>query len=228
MPKRSKRYQALVSKIKSDTAYPIAEAVALVKQTANTKFDSAVEAHFRLGIDTSKGDQQIRGTVSLPHGTGRTKRIAAFVSQEKEKEAQQAGADVVGGDELIQSIKGSAKIDFDIAIATPDMMPKLAVIAKTLGPIGLMPSPKNETITTNLAKTIGELKKGKVNYKNDTTGNIHQVIGRASFTDGQLKENFEKLLESVRKAKPATSKGDYIKNITLTSTMGPGIRVTPN
>ena len=226
MTKRSKRYQAAAGKIKLDQAYPIAEAIKLIKDTATTKFDGTVEAHFRLGIDTKKTDQQVRATVSLPHGTGKTKTIAAFVGSDKEKDAKAAGADIIGGEDLIQKIKSSGKIDFDIALATPDMMPKLAQIAKVLGPAGLMPSPKNETITTNLKKTITELKGGKVNFKTDNTGNIHQSIGKTSFSAEQLTANYKSLLEAITKAKPSGSKGVYLRNISLSSTMGPGVRVT--
>ena len=223
---RSKRYQEAVKKVEKNKSYSIEEAIKLVKTTATTKFDSSVEVHIRLGIDPKKGEQQVRGTVSLPHGTGKTKRIAAFVAPDREKEAKAAGADVVGGSELIDQIKQTGKFEFDIAVTMPEMMPKLAAVAKVLGPRGLMPSPKNETITTNLKKTIEELKKGKVNFKNDGTSNIHQMIGKVSFTDSQLLENYQALLDTIRKAKPSSSKGVYLKNISLTTSMGPGIRVT--
>lgn len=221
----SKRYQELLKKVEKNKSYPITEAIKLVRETAKTKFDSSVEVHFRLGINAKKGEQQVRSTVTLPYGTGKTKKIAAFVGADKENEATQAGADLVGGEDLISKIKQTSKVDFDIAVAGPEMMPKLAVIAKILGPKGLMPSPKNETITTNLKKTIGDLKRGKVNFKNDDTGNVHQIIGKVSFTDKQLLENYQTLLEGVRKAKPAAAKGVYIQNISLSSSMGPGIKV---
>jgi len=223
--KRSKRYQALAQKIDKVKVYPVAEAIKLAKDTAGTKFDSSIEVHVRLGINTEKSEQQVRSAVTLPHGTGKTKRVVAFVGPDKEKEAKDAGADVVGGQELIDKIKATGKVDFDIAVASPDMMPKLAVIAKVLGPKGLMPSPINETITTNLAKTLNDLKQGKVNFKSDDTGNVHQVIGRASFTEAQLLENYQKLIEAVRKAKPSTAKGTFIQNISIASSMGPGVRV---
>ena len=223
---RSKRYQEAVKKVEKNKSYSVEEAIKLVKTTATTKFYSSVEVHLRLGIDPKKGEQQVRGTVSLPHGTGKTKRIAAFVAPDREKEAQAAGADVVGGQELIDQIKQTGKLEFDVAVTMPEMMPKLAAVAKVLGPRGLMPSPKNETITTNLKKTIEELKKGKVNFKNDGTSNIHQMIGKVSFTDSQLLENYQALLDTIRKAKPSSSKGVYLKNISLTTSMGPGIRVT--
>ncbi len=222
---RSKRYQEAVKKIDKNKVYPIAEAIKLIKETATTKFNSSVEIHARLGIDPKKGEQQVRGAVTLPHGTGKTKKIAAIVTPDKEKEAKEAGADLTGGQELIDEIKKTSKIDADIVLAIPEMMPKLAVIAKILGPKGLMPSPKNETITTNLKKTIGELKKGKVNFKNDDTSNIHQIIGKVSFTERQLIENYQTLIEAIRKAKPATAKGTYLQNVSISSSMGPGIKV---
>jgi large subunit ribosomal protein L1 len=226
MPKHSKRFASVSSKVDAKKTYPIAEAIALVKETATTKFDGAVELHVRLGIDPKKGEQQVRGAVTLPHGTGKTKKIAAFVSGDKQKDAEDAGADVVGGEELIDKIRTTGKIDFEIAIATPDMMPKLAVIAKVLGPVGLMPSPKNETITTNVAKTIGELKKGKISFKNDDTGNVHVAIGRSSFTTEQLEANFAAVVDAIRRVKPTTSKGNYILNVSVASSMGPGVRTT--
>ena len=223
--KRSKRYQALAQKIDKTKSYPVAEAIKLAKETASTKFDSSIEVHVRLGINLEKSEQQVRSAVTLPHGTGKTKRVVAFVGPDKEKEARDAGADIVGAQELIDKIKTTGKVDFDIAIATPDMMPKLAVIAKILGPKGLMPSPKNETITTNLAKTLNDLKQGKVNFKSDDTGNVHQIIGKASFSEAQLLENYQKFIDAVRKAKPSTAKGTFMQNITLASSMGPGVRV---
>ncbi|MDX9892909.1 MAG: 50S ribosomal protein L1 [Patescibacteria group bacterium] len=223
--KRSKRYLELAKKINSSKTYPLAEAIKLVKETGVAKFDGSVEVHAKLSIDPKKNDQQVRGAVSLPHGTGKTKKIAAFVSAEKEKEAKEAGADIVGGQELIDEIKKDGKINFDVALATPDMMPKLAVIAKILGPRGLMPSPKNETITTNLKKTVSELKKGRVTFKNDDTSNVHQAIGKVSFNDSQLADNYQAFIEALRKAKPSAAKGTYLKSVTIASSMGPGVKV---
>jgi large subunit ribosomal protein L1 len=222
---RSKRYQELNKKIDKNKTYPIAEAIKLTKETATTKFDGSVEIHIRLGINVGKSEQQVRGAVTLPHGTGKTKKIAVFVSPAKEKEAQEAGADIIGGEELIDEIKKTGKIDFEVALASPEMMPKLAVIAKILGPKGLMPSPKNETITPDPKKTITELKKGKVNFKNDDTGNVHQIIGKVSFDQKQLSENYQTFIEALKKAKPSATKGTYIENISITSSMGPGIKV---
>lgn len=223
--KRSKRYQEVAKKINKDKAYSVAEATKLVKETSTSKFDASVEVHIRLGIDPKKSEQQVRGAITLPHGTGKTKKITAIVAPDKEKEAKEAGADFVGGEDIIEDIKKNGKVDFDIILATPDMMPKLAVVAKVLGPRGLMPSPKNDTITTNLKKTIEELKKGKVNFKNDDTANIHQVIGKVSFEQKQLTENYLAFIEALEKTKPSSSKGTFIQNISLTSSMGPGIKV---
>lgn len=207
-------------------AYPIEEALELAKKLSKTKFDASVEVHFRLGIDPKKGDQQIRTAVSLPHGTGKTVKVAAFVSPDKEKEVKAAGADIVGGDDLIAEIKKTEKTDFQVAVAEPAMMKNLAQIAKILGTRGLMPSPKNETVTPNPAQAVAELKKGKVSFKNDDTGNIHVVIGKISFDINKLIENFNTILESVKKAKPVKSKGVYIKNISISSSMGPGLKVS--
>lgn len=206
-------------------AYPIAEAIEMTKKFSKAKFDASVEVHFKLGIDPRKGDQQIRTAVSLPHGTGKTVKIAAFVSPEKEAEVKKAGAEIVGGEDLIAEIKQSEKTDFQVAVAEPAMMRNLAQIAKILGTRGLMPSPKNETVTPNPAKAVEELKKGKVSYKNDDTANVHVVIGKISFDDQKLIENFQTILDSVKKAKPSTSKGTYMKNIAISSSMGPGIKI---
>jgi len=207
-------------------SYAIDEALDLVKKFSKTKFDSSVEVHFRLGIDTTKSDQQIRAAVSLPHGTGKTVKVAAFVPAAKEKDVKAAGADLVGGDELIAEIKKSEKTDFAVAIATPDMMKNLASIAKILGTRGLMPSPKNETVTADPAKTVAEIKKGKISFKSDDTGNLHLVIGKTSFEKEKLNQNFKTVLDLIKKLKPAKSKGVYIKNASISSTMGPGIKIT--
>jgi large subunit ribosomal protein L1 len=209
----------------SNRAYSIEEALEIVKKINKTKFDASVEVHFRLGIDPKKGDQQVRGAVSLPHGTGKTIKVAAFVSPENEKAVKAAGADFVGGDDLIAEIKKTEKTDFQVAIAEPAMMKNLAAIAKTLGTRGLMPSPKNDTVTTNPAKTVEELKKGKISFKNDDTGNVHTVIGKISFDTAKLAENYQALSEILRKAKPSSSKGIFIKNISVSSSMSPGVKV---
>jgi large subunit ribosomal protein L1 len=222
----SKRYAELAKKIDKSYAYSAEEALALVKETATTKFDSSIEVHVNLGIDPRKGDQQIRNTLTLPHGTGKSKKIAVFTANaEAEAAAKGAGADFVYGEEAIAELARTGKIEFEVAVATPDMMPKLAKVAKILGPRGLMPSPKNETVTPNVAKAVTELKGGRVAYKNDDTANVHQVIGRASFDAAKLVENFQAFMDSLRKAKPASAKGQYIRSVTVTSTMGPGVKV---
>lgn len=205
-------------------AYSIEEAIEFTKKLSKTKFDASIEVHFRLGIDPKKGDQQIRTAVSLPHGTGKTIKVAAFVALEKEKEVKAAGADYVGGEDLIAEIKKSKKTDFAVAVAEPAMMKSLSAIAKILGTRGLMPSPKNETVTADPAKTVAELKKGKISFKNDDTGNIHVAIGRISFDSKKLIENYNILLGTVKKVRPASVKGTYIKNITISSSMGPGVK----
>ncbi len=223
--KHSKKFAETRSKIDQEKAYSIEQAIELMQSLTKAKFDESVEVHMRLGIDPKKSDQQIRSTVTLPHGTGKTKKVAAFVGADKEKEAKDAGADIVGGEDLIASIKQSGKCDFDIAIATPDMMRLMAPIAKILGPKGLMPSPKNDTITTDIKKTVSELKKGKVAFKNDETSNLHQAIGKISFDKEKLVDNFNAFLEAIKKIKPSASKGTYIKTLSICSTMGPSIKV---
>jgi large subunit ribosomal protein L1 len=215
----------VVAELNKTATYTVAEAIVLIKKLAKTKFDSSVEAHFKLGIDPKKGDQQIRAAVSLPHGTGKTIKIAAFVTPGREAEAKAAGADYVGGEDLIALIQKTEKTDFQIAVAEPAIMRDLSKIAKILGTRGLMPSPKNDTVTPNPAKAIAELKKGKISFKNDDTSNVHVLIGKTSFSDQQLIENYETIVAAIKKAKPASSKGTYIKNVSLCSTMGPGIKV---
>ncbi len=222
----SKRFSAVRELVDKKKVYPLADAIALVKKTASAKFDEAVELHVRLGIDPTKSDQQVRGTIALPHGVGgKTKRVAAFVEAAKEAEAKEAGADLVGGEELVAQIASSGAIDFDVAVATPAMMPKLAKLAKLLGPKGLMPNPKTDTVSANVAKMVAEQKAGKQSFKNDTFGNIHQVFGRASFSEAKLAENFNALIELIKKLKPSSSKGIYVQNASISCTMGPGIRV---
>lgn len=203
----------------------VTEAIAEVKKNAKAKFDESVEVHFRLAIDPKKSDQQVRGVAELPHGTGKSVKVVVFTTTQK-KEAEAAGAEKIGGDELIAEIKSSGKIDADIAIATPEMMPKLAQIAKILGPKGLMPNPKNQTVTEKVKEIIESLKKGRADFKNDSSGNIHQVIGKVSFDEAKLEENFKTLLEAVRKAKPEGAKGKFIKSVSVCSTMGKAVRVS--
>ena len=219
---------AISAKIDKNKVYSLDEAIALIKETSGVKFDASVEIHAHLGIDPKKGDQLIRATVVLPHGIGKTKKVAVFVSSEKEKEAKESGADVIYTEEGIKKIKDTGKIDFEVAVTTPDMMPKLAAIAKVLGPKGLMPSPKTETVGPNIKKMVEELKRGKVTFKNDDTANIHQIVGKVSFDDAKLKENLSAFLEALKKSRPTTIKGSFIKNLVLCSTMGPSIRINEN
>ncbi len=219
---------ALASQIDKNKVYSLAEAIALVKKTSTVKFDATVEVHACLGIDTKKSEQQIRATVVFPHGTGKTKTVAAFVGANDEKKAKEAGADFIYGEEDIKKIKDSGKINFEIAIATPEMMPKLAMAAKILGPKGLMPNPKTETVGTDVKKMIEELKKGKTTFKNDDGANVHIAIGKVSFTPEQLTDNFNAFLEALKKAKPHSAKGAYIETLFLTSSMGPSVKVEVN
>ncbi|OGL59883.1 50S ribosomal protein L1 [Candidatus Uhrbacteria bacterium RIFCSPLOWO2_12_FULL_46_10] len=225
MIKAGKRHMTNKTKIAKKNYSP-EEAIVLLKQLKKAKFDESVELHVRLGIDPKQGEQQVRGTVSLPHGVGKSKRIAVFAEGEKELEAKEAGADIIGGKELIDKIRQTGAANFDIAIATPEMMKDLAGIAKILGPKGLMPSPKNETVTPNIGRAVTEIKKGKIAFKNDDTGNIHQIIGKLSFSDQQIIENLNSFMEALRRAKPAASKGVYIRSSTLTTAMGPGVPIT--
>ncbi len=222
--KHGKKYRHIAEKIEKDKKYSIEEVVKLVKESKIAKFDESVEVHMKLNIDPRKGEEQMRGTIVLPHGTGKTKKVAVITSK-KEKEAKEAGADVVGGEEMIEKIKNN-KLQFDILVATPEMMPKLAPIAKILGPRGLMPSPKTETVTEKIKETVESLKKGKISYKNDDSANIHQVVGKLSFDDAKLQENIKTFIDAVTKAKPAAVKGKFIIGISICSTMGPGIKLT--
>jgi len=226
MIKRSKRYRALVKEVDLEKLYPAAEAVQLVKKTSDVKFDASVEAHFKLNIDPKQTDQTVRFAVKLPYGTGKKKRIAAFVTPAKEQEAKDAGAEVVGGKELVDQIKSTEKLDFDIAVAEPAMMRDLAKIAKILGTKGKMPSPKTGTVTADIGKAIADIAGGKVDVKNDDSGNVHAVIGKVSFDEAKLLENFNALLEALKAAKPKAAPQDFILSATLSSSMGPGIKVS--
>lgn len=223
MKKRSKRYQESKGKIKSQ-AYPLDEAIKLAKELSTAKFDESLELHLRLGVDPSKSDQQVRGTITLPHSSGKTKTVAVFAEGAAAKEAKEAGAEIIGGEELIDEIKKTKKINFDVAIATPEMMSKMGQIARILGPKGLMPNPKTETVTPNVKKAIEENKKGKANFKLDDGANLHQVFGKKSLEDTQLKENLDTLLEAIKKAKPENTKGVFIKAAYISTTMGPSIK----
>lgn len=227
MPKHGKNFRAAAEKVEKFKLYSPLEAVKLVKEVAPAKFDETVEAHFRLGIDTRKADQNIRGSISLPHGTGKTVRVAVFAEGEKAREAEETGADVIGSDELVAAIQGG-EINFDAAIATPNMMAKVGRIGKILGPRGLMPNPKLGTVTMDVAKMVGELKAGRVEYRADRYGICHVPLGRVSFDDQKLVENYAALYTEILRVKPSSAKGRYVKSIALSSTMGPGVKVDPS
>ena len=223
-----KRFTAAQNLVDKKKLYGAADAVKLMKDGAKAKFDETVELHFSLGIDPKQGDQQIRGTVTMPFGTGKTKRVIAFVDANNEAAAKAAGADIIGTEEVLDAIARTGKIDFDVAVAVPAMMPKLAKAAKVLGPRGLMPNPKTDTVGPNIAKMIEEQKGGKISFKNDSLANVHMIIGKASFSAENLTENLKVAVDAIRKVKPASAKGIYIKSATLTSTMGPAIHLDSN
>ena len=224
MRKRGKKFAAARAAIPSDRSFTIEEAIPLVQKVKYVKFDETVELSLRLGVDPKHADQMVRGTVVLPHGLGKSKRVAAIAGGEKQKEAQEAGADVVGGDDLVEKIQGGF-MDFDAVVATPDMMRSVGKLGKVLGPRGLMPNPKTGTVTTDIAKAIREIKAGKVEFRVDKTGVIHAPVGKMSFAGDALIANAHALVDSVVKAKPAAAKGKYLKSVTLSSTMGPGLRI---
>ena len=220
--KRGKKYIEAAKQVERGNLYDKEEAVALVKKTATAKFDETIEAHIRTGCDGRHADQQIRGAVVLPHGTGKKVRILVFA-----KDAKAAGADFVGGDELIPKIQNEGWLDFDVVVATPDMMGVVGRLGRVLGPKGLMPNPKAGTVTMDVTKAINEIKAGKIEYRLDKTNIIHVPIGKASFTEEQLADNFQTLIDAINKARPAAVKGQFLKSVTLTSTMGPGVKVNP-
>jgi large subunit ribosomal protein L1 len=222
--RKGKRYIAALEKVDRSTSYPVDQAVHVVKEAANAKFDESVEFVARLNVDPKKADQQVRGTVVLPHGTGKTAKVLVLTRGEKEKEAQEAGADYVGSAEYIDKIK-EGWTDFDVAIATPDIMGEVGKLGKILGPRGLMPNPKSGTVTFDVAKAVQDAKAGKVEFRVDKSGNIHVPIGKVSFADQNLIENAKVLLGELVRLKPPAAKGQYIKSLTLSSTMGPGVRV---
>ena len=225
--KRSKAYQQAAEMVDFDHLYEPLEAVELAKQTARIKMDATVEVAMRLGVDPRKADQMVRGTVNLPHGTGKTARVIVFATGDRAAEAEAAGADVVGSDDLIERIQGGW-LDFDAAVAAPDQMAKVGRVARVLGPRGLMPNPKTGTVTPDVARAVTEIKGGKVNFRVDKQSNLHLIIGKASFDTAKLIENYGAALDEVLRAKPAAAKGRYVKKITMTTTMGPGIPVDPN
>ena len=222
--KKGKRYTESAKLVNKNEAYAVNEAIELVSKTASAKFDESVEVHARLGVDGHNADQQVRGVVVLPHGTGKKVRVFVLAKGDNADIAEKAGADVVGGDEMVAKIQ-QGWLDFDVCITTPDMMPIVGRVAKILGPKGLMPNPKSGTVTTNVAKAIQDVKAGKVEYRLDKNNIIHVMIGKVSFGSEKLTENFNTVMNAIVKAKPAAAKGTYIKSVTLTSTMGPGIKV---
>ena len=224
MAKAGKKYQEACKLIEAGKFYTPAEAMDLVKKTATAKFDETIELHVRLGVDPKYPDQQVRGAIVLPNGTGKSKRVLVFAKGEKVKEAEAAGADFVGSDEIVQKIQGGW-LDFDVAVATPDMMGTVGRLGKILGPRGLMPNPKLGTVTMDLQKAISEVKAGKVEYRTDKAGNVHVSIGKASFDAEKLQQNFQALMDTLIRVKPAAAKGPYIRSITVASTMGPGVPV---
>ena len=225
--KRGKKYVEAAKNIDRQTLYEAADAVSLVKKSAVAKFDETIEAHIRTGCDGRHADQQIRGAVVLPHGTGKKVRILVFAKDAKAEEAKAAGADYVGGDELIPKIQNENWFEFDVVVATPDMMGVVGRLGRVLGPKGLMPNPKAGTVTMDVTKAINEIKAGKIEYRLDKTNIIHVPVGKASFTEEQLADNFQTLIDAINKAKPAAVKGQYLKSVTLTSTMGPGVKINP-
>jgi large subunit ribosomal protein L1 len=226
MTKHGKIYADASKQVDRDRLYPPPEALDLVKSMAKHKFDETVETTLRLGVDPRKADQMIRGTVSLPHGTGKSVRVAVFAAGDHAREAESAGADVVGADDLVKRVEGGF-LDFDVAIATPDLMGQVGKLGRTLGPRGLMPNPKTGTVTPDIGKAVSEFKAGKVEYRTDRYGNVHVPIGKASFSPQQLLENYHAVLDEILRAKPAAAKGKYVRSSVVSSTMGPGVRVDP-
>ena len=225
--KRGKKYQDAVKNFDKAAQYDVAEAISLVKKNATAKFDETIELHIRTGCDGRHAEQQIRGAVVLPHGTGKTVKVLVFAKGTKVDEALAAGADFVGGEELIPRIQNEGWLDFDVVVATPDMMGVVGRLGRVLGPKGLMPNPKAGTVTMDVTKAVNDIKAGKIEYRLDKTNIIHVPVGKASFTEEQLADNFHTLMGAIVKAKPAAAKGQYLKSVTITSTMGPGIKLNP-
>ena len=223
--KKGKRYVESAKLVDRANLYDVDEAVSILKKTASAKFDETIEAHIRLGVDGRHADQQVRGAVVLPHGTGKTVKVLVFAKGDKVDEALAAGADFVGGDELIPKIQNEGWFDFDVVVATPDMMGVVGRLGRVLGPKGLMPNPKAGTVTMDVTKAVNDIKAGKIEYRLDKTNIIHVPVGKASFTEEQLTDNFNALVDALNKAKPSALKGQYFKSVTLTSTMGPGVKL---
>ena len=225
--KKGKRYVESAKLVDRTNLYDVEEAVSIIKKTANAKFDETIEAHIKLGVDGRHADQQVRGAVVLPHGTGKKVRVLVFAKGDKVEEAQAAGADFVGGQELVPKIQNEGWLDFDVVAATPDMMGVVGRLGRVLGPKGLMPNPKAGTVTMDVTKAVNDIKAGKIEYRLDKTNIIHVPVGKASFTEEQLADNFHTLMGAIVKAKPAAAKGQYLRSVTITSTMGPGIKLNP-
>ena len=225
--KKGKRYVESAKLVDRTNLYDVEEAVSIIKKTANAKFDETIEAHIKLGVDGRHADQQVRGAVVLPHGTGKKVRVLVFAKGDKVEEAQAAGADFVGGQELVPKIQNEGWLDFDVVVATPDMMGVVGRLGRVLGPKGLMPNPKAGTVTMDVTKAVNDIKAGKIEYRLDKTNIIHVPVGKASFTVEQLADNFHTLMGAIVKAKPAAAKGQYLRSVTITSTMGPGIKLNP-
>ena len=225
--KKGKRYVESAKLVDRTNLYEVEEAVSIIKKTANAKFDETIEAHIKLGVDGRHADQQVRGAVVLPHGTGKKVRVLVFAKGDKVEEAQAAGADFVGGQELVPTIQNEGWLDFDVVVATPDMMGVVGRLGRVLGPKGLMPNPKAGTVTMDVTKAVNDIKAGKIEYRLDKTNIIHVPVGKASFTEEQLADNFHTLMGAIVKAKPAAAKGQYLRSVTITSTMGPGIKLNP-
>ncbi len=226
--KKSKRYASLVQNVEKNKMYDYKEAIKLVKETSNLKFDSTIEVAMNLNLDTKKADQQLRGAIALPNGTGKTKKILVLAKGEQARMAKEAGADYVGDTDMIEKMEKENWFPFDVIVATPEMMPLLGKIGKILGPKGLMPNPKTGTVTMEADKAVNEIKKGKVNYRTDSFGNVHGIIGKSSFDNKMLEENLSAFVNTILKVKPTTVKGTYVKNISISSTMGPGIKIDLN
>ena len=227
MAKKSKKYVEALGKIDRTKLYESKEALALVSEIATAKFDETVEAHIKLGVDSRHADQQVRGAIVLPHGTGKTKKVLVFAKGEKAKEAEAAGADFVGAEDLVQKIQKENWFDFDVVVATPDMLGVVGRLGRVLGPKGLMPNPKSGTVTFDVTKAVEEIKAGKVEYRLDKSNIIHVAIGKVSFGGEKLAENFNVLMNAIIKAKPSAAKGQYLRSISVTSTMGPGVKINP-
>jgi large subunit ribosomal protein L1 len=226
--KKGKKYLEALNKVDKSKLYTLDEAVKLVKETSVSKFDSSVEIAVRLNLDTRKSDQQLRGAIVLPSGTGKEKKVLVIAKGDNAKLAREAGADFVGDTDMLEKIEKENWLDFDVMIATPDMMPLLGKLGKVLGPKGLMPNPKTGTVTTDVKKAVNDVKKGRVEYKTDSYGNVHALVGKVSFTEDQLKENIKAFMNIIIKSKPSVVKGVYVKNISLSTTMGPGIKLDVN